>query len=661
MIILRLLGAAICLQSAAASETLSLRRSIDPELVVDDLTNAALIADYDELYKTLKGDYIKEGCVQKWGEFPSPTFTTFDHPSMVELKNNLKGGMICNCGILYDLGLSAMMREDNNTNKNEEDVAFAAIEDFVGIDSAAREIANPMTQLDAWAMARTSNGQAKCVDGSAAGYPCNNVDLIAHLPLNSFRTTNSNQAPLMANDVWGWTNTDGREFVIFGVREGMYFLEVKAATSSDPLVLLGYLPSASGYTLQHDMKVIGDYAYIGAESESHGMQIFDMRRLLTINPDTDCENYLYCLKLSHDRLYTGSSNFRVENSHNIVVNEETKYVYIVGSKSCNGGLHIVDVRNPLNPTRVACYKEGGYVHDAQCVKYKGPDPKYQLKEICFCYNENSVKIVDVSDKNNIQMLSSTSYNAVDYTHQGWLSSDHRYIVFGDEGDEYFNMVQKTRTLVLHVGNLENPNPSVREFYGTTPAADHNQYIIKAKANGQDYTSDSDLVYQANYEAGMRILEVIDYETANFKEIGYFDTYPKNNEAKFMGAWSVYPYFESGMVAISSLNEGLFLVKPKLHSNLGQSNVVVEIECKDEQVAHLYRNKIKDCNWVSKPKQGNAKATRKRTRRRCKRKHEGDLRLHKWCKETCGNVGIGGCKATNTKIKLKRENSNAQSK
>ena len=44
------------------------------------------------------------------------------------------------------------------------------------------------------------------------------------------------------------------------------------------------------------------------------------------------------------------------------------------------------------------------------------------------------------------------------------------------------------------------------------------------------------------------------------ELGFFDTYPINNSTSFNGVWSVYPYFESGIISISDSNSGLFLVK-----------------------------------------------------------------------------------------------------
>jgi len=645
MMLLRLFAAAVYICSmATARETQKLRRSVDPDLIVEDDAYAAAIADVANLYKALEEDYTLAGCLETWGEFP--TAETKNEHLIIEDKKKLKGGMLCNCGMLYDLALSATIREEDNQH---ETIAGAAIEDFVGTEYARDN--TKLTQIQSWVMARTANAETKCSGGYAVGYPCKNVDLISHKPLNAFIATNFYRAPRAANDVWGWTSSGGREFVIWGVREGMFFFEV-LPNKSDPLLLLGFLPSTSGAGWQHDMKVVGEYAYIGAESEGHGMQIFDMRKLVNTNPNVDCVSSTYCQVFTPDRTYRGSSIYDpVMNSHNMVANEETKYVYVVGSPSCKGGLHVVDVWNPLNPTMVACYGGGGYVHDAQCVVYKGPDQKYKNKEICFCYNQDKVDIVDVSNKDNIQLLSSTSYSNVDYTHQGWLSSDHKHIVFGDEGDEADGLSSRTRTLVMNVEILEFPN-NVREFFGTTKAIDHNQYVINAKAKGQNYASNNDLIYQANYEAGMRILQVIDYSRAKFKEIGYFDTYPFGNGAAFNGAWSVYPYFESGNVVISSMNEGLFLVKPRLEDDLGLSNGSADCD-DDPELRYIHKNKEKQCGWVGRKMKKRPNRSRRRIKRRCKRLHEGKP-LWDFCKETCGKVGLGNCANLQAKTKRRRE-------
>ena len=53
------------------------------------------------------------------------------------------------------------------------------------------------------------HAQSPCVDGLVLGtYPCENVELLAHLPNAQFDN-------LLSNDIWGWTDPlDGSEYVL---------------------------------------------------------------------------------------------------------------------------------------------------------------------------------------------------------------------------------------------------------------------------------------------------------------------------------------------------------------------------------------------------------------------------------------------------------------
>ncbi len=68
------------------------------------------------------------------------------------------------------------------------------------------------------------------------------------------------------------------------------------------------------------------------------------------------------------------------------------------------------------------------------------------------------------------------------------------------------------------------------------------------------------MYQANYQAGLRILDISNPESP--EEIGFFDTTPyEGNPPMIGGAWTAYPFFESGTIIVSSTQEGLFLLRP----------------------------------------------------------------------------------------------------
>src|SRR5439155_18367311 len=95
--------------------------------------------------------------------------------------------------------------------------------------------------------------------------------------------------------------------------------------------------------------------------------------------------------------------------HDIVADTMSGYVYLTGSNAggemCGGGLHMVDVHDPLHPKFAGCFSDPqtgrqgtGYTHDAQCVVYHGPTTKYQGRQICFGWNETHLSIADVTDK-----------------------------------------------------------------------------------------------------------------------------------------------------------------------------------------------------------------------------------------------------------------------
>jgi hypothetical protein len=84
-------------------------------------------------------------------------------------------------------------------------------------------------------------------------------------------------------------------------------------------------------------------------------------------------------------------------THNIVINEEKKYAVAVGAQprtdKCASGLIFIDLTNPAKPTSPGCAAQDGYVHDAQCIVYRGPDKAYVGRDICYAYNEDTLTML----------------------------------------------------------------------------------------------------------------------------------------------------------------------------------------------------------------------------------------------------------------------------
>lgn len=214
----------------------------------------------------------------------------------------------------------------------------------------------------------------------------------------------------------------------------------------------------------YQFQVYNNFAFIVSEARNHGMQVFDLTQLRDIKPSDPIFNFEETAHYDE-----------MGNTHNIVGNEDTGFMYAVGTSTCNSGLHMINVRDPLNPQFSGCFGDDGYVHDAQCVVYDGPDNAYTDHEICFCYNEDTLTVVDVSDKTDVKMLSRVPYNLAFYTHQGWLIEDQSHLLLNDELDELQGPDPNTRSMIWNVESLDRP-VLIGSFYSKEQSTDHNLYI-----------------------------------------------------------------------------------------------------------------------------------------------------------------------------------------
>ena len=366
-----------------------------------------------------------------------------------------------------------------------------------------------------------------CENGMAGIYPCNGYDLMGHISIEELGGSGAS-----GTDSWGWTDsTTGKEYALVGTSTGTAFVDI---SDTQNLSIIGVLPTATSNSSWRDIKVYQNFAFIVSDNAlDYGMQVFDLTKL------RDIQNIPR--SFSSDAHYTGFGS-----AHNIVINEDSGYAYVVGADTFDGGPNFVNIQNPINPVADGGFSDIGYSHDAQVVTYNGPDTDYTGREIYVGSNEDKIVIADVTDKTNPTLISSIAYSNTGYTHQGWFTDDLKYFIAGDEVDE-INYGLNTRTLVFDFTDLDNPILHTT-YSGPSRAIDHNGYI-----NGNVF-------YLANYSAGVRFIDITDIENGNLTEIGFFDTFPSNNNTSFNGAWNVYPYFASGNIIISDIDGGLFIVK-----------------------------------------------------------------------------------------------------
>jgi choice-of-anchor B domain-containing protein len=392
-------------------------------------------------------------------------------------------------------------------------------------------------------------------------------DFINHATLGS---PNTDYRGKSGSSSWGWFDPEsGREFIASGVFDGVSFIEV---LPEGRMLHVGFIPKyapLADRAYWTEIRPYKHYMVIGSELEGNGVQIFDMTKLLDLKPEELPKLF------SNEEDLTGhwTEGLPIGSAHNVVVNEEGNYGVAVGARprdqGCKGGLQFFSLDDPSNPVTLGCNGDDGYVHDAQCVIYRGPHEKYQGKDICYGFNEDTVTIYDVTNKANSTIISRTSYVGAAYTHQGWLNDPkwQEFLFVDDEYDEY-DVTEPALdgypvTYIWDIRDLENPK-QVGQYKGTVRSIDHNQYIH------------GDYIYQSNYGAGMRVYDISsvpeDPTGNSVCEVAFFDIYPEDDKLpgggtlEFLGSWSSYAMLPSGFIFINTIERGGYLVKLTKHEH-----------------------------------------------------------------------------------------------
>lgn len=262
-----------------------------------------------------------------------------------------------------------------------------------------------------------------------------------------------------------------------------------------------------------------------------------------------------------------------------------------GDVTCPAGsLAIWDVSgsNAMQPVFEDCFFNPvlgkfvqGYVHDAHCVVYHGPDETWKGRNICALFAEDAIEIFDFDNRSTISRF---SYPTAAYVHQGWFSEDHSTLFTDDELDEIAGFFRKigwpafappgkddiiltepfadfedgfSENYIFDVSDLSSSTPVMTTFESSNahPSADHNLYTHKGHVNN------------ANYNAGARVRK--DLGNGQLEEVAFFD-FETTCEVvdvfscdPFGGCWTHFPYYESGLTIASNIWVGLFILNPIL--------------------------------------------------------------------------------------------------
>lgn len=340
---------------------------------------------------------------------------------------------------------------------------------------------------------------------SSIGFGQSNTNLIGQLDLSTLHNT-------FMNDIWGYTDEEDNEYALVGTRDGTSIVDVTDGANPVEVFWLDGMNST-----WRDLKTYNDFAYVTTEAQE-GLLIIDMTAL----PDANGITYSY---------FNGPSSNEWQSAHNLYI-DEYGYLYIFGANRGNGGVIVYDLNtSATNPIEVSDINDW-YVHDG----FVQNDTGYFGN-----ISEGHLSVWNVADKSN-PILISTALTPTTFTHNIWANTSG----FAFTTDEIAGGF-------IGAYDLSLPSNPVLIDKIQSSAGDnivpHNTHVL------------NDYLITSYYADGVVIHDIS--RPHNMVEVGQYDTSPLHSE-DFVGCWGVYPYFSSGKIIASDIEEGLFIIEADLH-------------------------------------------------------------------------------------------------
>lgn len=312
------------------------------------------------------------------------------------------------------------------------------------------------------------------------------------------------------SDIWGYVDSNGREYAIMGVGHGTTFIDV-----TDPYnpVEVGFVDGPN--SIWRDIKTYNHYAYVVTEGigDEQGLQVV----------------YLSDLPNSAS-LVTTYTNESFTHAHNIYIDTTRARAYVCGGDvSSNGGMIMLDISDPVAPSLVAVY-DSSYTHDL----YVRNDTLFACDIRDLDGDSAGLEIMDVSGDAFI-IITEHEYPEA-FTHNAWTTEDGKYVLTTDE-------VTGVPMKIWNIDDLNNIT-LVGEYIANTSAIVHNVFVK------------GDSAYMSHYGEGMRVIDIT--ERDNPVEVAAYDTYPEGVSG-YNGAWGIYPFLPSGNIIVSDIQTGLYVV------------------------------------------------------------------------------------------------------
>ncbi len=332
-----------------------------------------------------------------------------------------------------------------------------------------------------------------------------NTTLIGQLDLSTLHNTEM-------NDIWGYTDEFNNEYALVGTQDGTSIVDVTDGPNPVEVFWLAGMNST-----WRDLKTYNDFAYVTTEAQE-GLLIIDMTSL----PNATGITYSY---------FNGPVGSEWQSAHNLYI-DESGFLYIFGANRGNGGVFVYDLNSSAtNPLEVSDINDW-YVHDG-----------FVQNDTGYFGNiyEGQLSVWDVADKTNPQLIS-TALTPTTFTHNIWANTSG----FAFTTDEVAGGF-------IGAYDLSTPSNPVLIDKIQSSAGDniipHNAHVLE------------DYLITSYYADGVIIHDIS--RPHNMVEVGQYDTSPIHSE-DFVGCWGVYPFFNSGKIIASDIEEGLFVIEASLH-------------------------------------------------------------------------------------------------
>ena len=320
--------------------------------------------------------------------------------------------------------------------------------------------------------------------------------------------------PQRLNDIWGYER-DGREYALVGTATGIAIFDI---TDPDNPENKGFLEGPE--SIWRDIKVWDNYAYVTNETGG-GINVIDLSNLP--NQITEADAFRW-------EPFINDLGEQLGPCHNIFI-DDNGIAHMSGCNVNDGGVFFIDLAtDPGNPAYISAAPPI-YSHDAYV-----RDNKLYSSEIF----AGVLSIYDVSDFNNVTLLA-TQQTPFDFTHNAWLNDAGNVVFTTDE-------VRDAPVAVYDISDLND----IKELDQFRPLSTINQGVLP-----HNVFVWNDFLIISYYTDGCILADAS--RPGNIIEVGNFDTLLPGESGS--GAWGVYPYFTSGTVVVSDINQGFFVLTP----------------------------------------------------------------------------------------------------